>query len=474
MGRRRFKPYELTLDIIDAATDGRAVAKEDEKVIFVEDAVPGDKALVKVFRKQKGIFIGKVTEVIEPSPDRVDPACQHFDVCGGCKWQNMSYEAQAAAKQKQVVEAIQRIGKVPIAEIMPILANETAYGYRNKLEFSFSDKAWLSKEDMHREDIDQRSLGYHVPRIFDKVIQIEECLLQKPIINDIRNELVRYAREHDYPFYNMKSHEGFLRNLAFRTTEANNELMLILIVADDRLDLIDPLFSHLVERFPQVTNWVWIVNQKKNNSYTDLAYRLWRGEPFITEKLGQYSFRISPVSFFQTNPRQAERLYGVVKEFFEETLPEGQSQQPVLYDLYSGTGSIGIFVSKLAKKVVGIEYVEDAIRDARVNVELNELLNFSFYAGDMKKILTDELVSREGSPNVIIADPPRAGMDPKVVQQIIKVAPEYLIYVSCKPATQARDIQLMAAHYDLLKIRPVDMFPQTAHVENVALLKRKA
>ncbi|MEL7531131.1 MAG: 23S rRNA (uracil(1939)-C(5))-methyltransferase RlmD [Bacteroidota bacterium] len=474
MGRRRFIPYEVTLDIIDAATDGRAVAKEDEKVIFVEDAVPGDKALVKVFRKQKGIFIGKVSEVLTPSPDRVEPSCKHFDVCGGCKWQNMSYEAQTAAKHKQVVEAIQRIGKVPIGEILPILSNETAYGYRNKLEFSFSDKAWLSKADMQREDIDQRSLGYHVPRIFDKIIQIEECLLQKPIVNDIRNEVVRYGREHDYPFYNMKSHEGFLRNLAFRTTEANGELMVILIVADDRLDLVDPMFSHLVERFPQVTNWVWIVNPKKNNSYTDLPYRIWRGEPFITEKLGEYQFRISPVSFFQTNPRQAERLYGVVKDFLKETLPTDQSQHPVIYDLYSGTGSIGIFVSELAQKVVGIEYVEDAIRDARVNVELNELPNFSFYAGDMKKILTDELVSREGSPNLIIADPPRAGMDPKVVKQILKVAPEYLIYVSCKPATQARDIQLMAEQYDLLKIQPVDMFPQTAHVENVALLKRKA
>lgn len=473
MGRRRFQPYEVTLDILDAATDGRAVAKEEEKVIFVEDAVPGDRAVVKVFRKQKGIYIGNVSELITPSPDRVEPACKHFDVCGGCKWQNMSYEAQAKAKHQQVVDAITRIGKVEIGEILPVLANETPYHYRNKLEFSFSDKAWLKKEDIGREDIDQRSLGYHVPRIFDKVIQIEECLLQKPIVNDIRNELVSYCREHDYAFYNMKTHEGFLRNLAFRTTEANGELMVILIVADDSLDLIDPVFTHLMERFPQVTNWVWIVNPKKNNSYTDLPYRIWQGSPFITEKLGDYQFRISPVSFFQTNPRQAERLYGVVKDFMAQTLPEGQSQHPVVYDLYSGTGSIGIFVSELAQKVVGIEYVEDAIKDARVNIELNGLSNFSFYAGDMKKILTDELVDREGSPNVIIADPPRAGMDPKVVTQILKVAPEYIIYVSCKPATQARDLQVMSEQYELLKIQPVDMFPQTAHVENVALLKRK-
>ncbi|MFK7922121.1 MAG: 23S rRNA (uracil(1939)-C(5))-methyltransferase RlmD [Bacteroidia bacterium] len=474
MGRRRFQPYEVTLDIIDAATDGRAVAKEEEKVIFVEDAVPGDRAVVKVFRKQKGIYIGKVSELITPSPDRVEPDCKHFDVCGGCKWQNMSYEAQANAKHQQVVDAIQRIGKVPIGEILPVLANETPYHYRNKLEFSFSDKAWLKKEDMEREDIDQRSLGYHVPRIFDKVIQIKECLLQKPIVNDIRNELLSYCREHDYAFYNMKSHEGFLRNLAFRTTEANGELMVILIVADDRLDLVEPVFTHLAERFPQVTNWVWVVNPKKNNSYTDLPYRIWQGSPFITEELGGYQFRISPVSFFQTNPRQAERLYGVIKDFMAQSLPEGQSQHPVVYDLYSGTGSIGIFVSELAQKVVGIEYVEDAIKDARVNVELNDISNFSFYAGDMKKILTDELVDREGKPDLIIADPPRAGMDPKVVTQILKVAPEYIIYVSCKPATQARDLQLMAEQYELLKIQPVDMFPQTAHVENVALLKRKA
>ena len=472
MGRKRFQPFETTLEILDASSDGRAIAKEEDKVIFVEDAVPGDYATIKVFRRQKGIYIGKISNLIRPSSHRISPACKHFAICGGCKWQNMSYEAQIAAKQQQVTDAIGRIGKVSVGEVRPIVGNETPYFYRNKLEFSFSDKAWLSKEDIGREDIDHRSLGYHVPRIFDKVIQIEECLLQKPLINDIRNSLLHWCRKHDYAFYNMKTHEGFLRNLAFRTSEGG-EIMLILIVAEDRPDLINPLFQYLANEYPAVSSWVWIVNPKKNNSYTDLAFKVWQGEPYITEQLGSFQFRISPVSFFQTNPRQAKRLYDVVRSYLESTLPSPQSSHPVVYDLYSGTGSIGIYVSDLAQKIVGIEYVEDAIRDARINVQLNKLAHFSFYAGDMKKILTDELLEREGSPNVIIADPPRQGMDPKVVQQILKIAPDHLIYVSCKPATQARDLHLMQEDYEVVSMQAVDMFPQTAHVENVALLRRK-
>ena len=475
MGRkRRFQAFTSNLKIEKASNDGRSIGRWEGKVVFVENAVPGDEGEVYIFKQAKGILHGKLDQLTKASSLRTEPKCGHFSLCGGCKWQYMNYEAQLEMKASQVEEDIRRIGKIPIGEIKPILGNDKIFYYRNKLEFSFSNKTWLKKEDLNRDDIDQRALGYHLPRFFDKVLPIEECLLQKPIINDIRNAVLKFSREKDYSFYDYRANTGFLRNLAFRTSDDSGEIMINLIVGEDKSDWVEEIFQHLENKFPQITSFIWVVNEKVNNVYTDLPFRVWKGPAFITEKLGKYQFKISPISFFQTNPGQANALYQLVFDHLQSVLPEGKEKHRIVYDLYSGTGSIGIFVSELAEKIVGIEYVEQATIDAEENVRINGLDQFRFYAGDMKRILSDELINREGQPDVIITDPPRQGMDPKVVSRILKLAPKHIIYVSCKPATQARDMSLLAEKYDLVSIQPVDMFPHTAHVENVALLSRKS
>ncbi len=472
---RRIKPYDIEgVEVVDAASDGRAVIRHNERVIFVEQAIPGDILDVFVYRKRKKALIGRITRLITPSPHRIEPGCEHFGICGGCKWQMMSYEAQLQFKQKQVTDAMERIAKVEVEKSSPILGAESPYFYRNKLEFSFSARPWLTTEQIASEGVfDKPALGFHVPGVFDKVVDINSCLLQKPLVNDIRNALRDLAISEEIPFYDIKSHEGFLRELMFRTSESTGEMMVMLIVAKADLQMVERLFKPLSVQFPEVTSWIWMHNPKLNNSYSDLPYQVWKGPAFIVENLGGFDFRISPTSFFQTNPKQADKLYGVVKRMLKEVLPEGKEKHRRVYDLYAGTGSIGIFVSDLAEKIVGIEYVESSIADAWKNVKLNGLENFSFYAGDMKKILSEELMQKEGKADVVICDPPRAGMDPPVVEQLLKAAPRHIIYVSCKPATQARDIDLMKEDYRLAEIQPVDMFPHTAHVENVALLVRK-
>lgn len=473
MGRsRRIKPFLAEMTLIDAAAEGWAIARHEERVIFVEGGVPGDVAMVYVYRKHKKQLFGRIETLIEPSPARIEPSCEHFEVCGGCKWQMMTYAHQLKFKQKLVEDAFERIAKVEPKEKMPILGSESDYYYRNKLEFTFSNKAWLTKAQIDSgEIIDQRVAGFHVARIFDKVINIQNCLLQKAIINDIRNEIRKYAREQNWPFYNIRENEGLLRSLIFRTTEHEDQLMVVMVIAEERQDVIDELFSHLETKFPQITHFLWIHNPKLNSSYYDLPFRLWKGSEYVVERLDNFYFQISPTSFFQTNPNQAKRLYDIVKSMLKEVMPEGQNKHHTVYDLYSGTGSIGIFVSGLAAHIVGIEYVESSIADAWKNVALNKLSHFSFYAGDMQKVLTPDLVKKEGHPDVIITDPPRAGMDPKVVKRVLEIAPKHIIYVSCKPATQARDIALLSEKYELVRIQPVDMFPQTAHVENIALLR---
>lgn len=471
---RRLNPFTAEMHLIDAASDGRAVARHEGRVIFVERGVPGDVAQIHVFQKQKKMLIGRIESLVQPSESRIEPICAHFGVCGGCKWQMMAYETQLFFKQKQVEDAFSRIAKVEVGEVLPILPSEETFHYRNKLEFTFSNKAWLTLEQVRSEQqFEQRVLGFHTSRAFDKIIDIDTCHLQRPVINDIRNAVRDFARTEGISFFDIRSHEGFLRNLVFRTSEHTGELMVVLIVSRNEPDTIDFIFTHLAERFPEITNLLWIHNDKANSSFSDLPFRAWKGTDYITERMGFFDFRISPTSFFQTNPRQAVRLYEVVKSWLKASLPEGKSRHEVVYDLYSGTGSIGIFVAELAAHIVGVEYVDPAVADARENVRLNGLEHFSFHAGDMKKILTPEFVEAEGRPDVIIADPPRAGMDPKVVQRILEIAPPYIIYVSCKPATQARDIELMRAQYEVLAIQPVDMFPQTAHVENVAWLRRR-
>ncbi len=464
------------MTLVDAATDGRSLARHEGEVIFVEGGVPGDVADVHVFGKQKKVMVGRIERLITPSKDRTEPRCDHFDQCAGCKWQQMSYEAQTRFKEKQVKDTLHRIGKVQIKEFLPILGCDQVFEYRNKLELSFSVAPWLTAREKELDARpDNRVLGFHAPRFFDKVLNIEQCHLQIDLHNQIRNELRRFAREKDIPFYNIREHTGFLRTLTMRTSLHNHEFMVILVVAEDDPNRIDEIFSHLSEQFPDITSFVWVHNQKLNSSYNDLPYRVWSGPAFLTEQLGGYDFRIRPISFFQTNPKQAEALYGVVRSFLQETLPAETDQHSVLYDLYSGTGSIGIFVEKLAQKIVGIEYVDSAVKDAWENVRINQLdeSRFSFYAGDMRKILVPELVQKEGKPDVIIADPPRQGMDAKVVDRILDIGPEHIIYVSCKPATQARDLNLMDRFYEVLKCQPVDMFPHTAHVENVVLLRKR-
>ncbi|MDX2283323.1 MAG: 23S rRNA (uracil(1939)-C(5))-methyltransferase RlmD [Bacteroidia bacterium] len=473
---RKIDPYTVKLDLADAATDGRAIARHDNWVVFVEGGVPGDVADVEIYRKESKVLVGRVRKIHAPSAHRVQPACRHFGDCGGCKWQYMSYDAQLAYKENQILNIFRRIGKVEVGEALPILGCEAPYYYRNKLEFSFSTRAWIPKRDLNRPiQHDHRVLGYHAPRFFDKVLDIEECMLQTPVVNRIRNRIRDYAREQELSFYDIHAHTGLLRNIVFRTSVHTGEVMLILVVGENEPAQVDALFRVLEAEFPEITQFVWVFNPKWNSVYTDQPYQIWKGTPYYTEHLGPYQFRIRPVSFFQTNPRQAERLYQVVKDFLREALPAGQERFRLLYDLYAGTGSIGIFVSDLAEKIVGVEYVQDAVNDAWENVRVNQLdeARFSFYAGDMRHLLNERLEQAEGRPDIIVADPPRQGMDPQVVRELLRLRPPHILYVSCKPATQARDLYLMREWYEVVRIQPVDMFPHTAHVENVALLRRR-
>ncbi|MFK7968870.1 MAG: 23S rRNA (uracil(1939)-C(5))-methyltransferase RlmD [Bacteroidia bacterium] len=472
----RLKPYTIEkAEIVATASDGYGIVKTDGKVTFIPYAVPGDIADVLINRKKRKLFFGEITQMHEPSPDRTEPRCEHFGLCGGCKWQMMTYAKQLRIKQQQVTDAMERVGKVEAKEKRDILGVVEPWFYRNKLEFSFSAKPWLTREQIASGEVfDEPALGFHVPGVFEKVFTVKKCHLQREIVNDIRNAVHAFGTENDIPFYDIKAHTGFLRQLMFRTSEATGELMVVLVVGKNEPKTIEKVFKHLEANFDEhISSYVWIHSDKLNSSFSDLPYTTWKGPAYITEKLDDYAFHISPTSFFQTNPKQAHVLYSVVRDWMKEFLPEGQEQWNTVYDLYSGTGSIGIFVSKLAKKLVGIEYVQSSVDDAHRNVALNGLEGkFSFYAGDMKKLLDDALVAKEGRPELIIADPARAGMDPAVIDQLLKIAPDHIIYVSCKPATQARDIALLETQYELMRIQPVDMFPHTAHVENVAWLKR--
>ena len=475
MGRKKLRPFIAEFTILDAATDGRAVAKKDDRVIFIPRGVPGDLMEVEVYKREKKAWVGRMVRLLEPSNDRIAPRCQHFGNCGGCKWQMMAYTAQLRYKQKQVQDNFDRIAKVEVGECLPIMGVEEPYFYRNKLEFTFGSKAWLTTEQIaQRAQVEHRVLGFHAPGFFDKILDIHTCYLQDPLVDEVRNALREFVHKENIPFYHVKEHTGYLRNLVFRNAQATGEWMLLLIVAEDKPAWIDKIFTFIAESFPQLDNLVWIVNEKLNSSYSDLPSKTWKGNGYITEKLGNRSFQVSPTSFFQTNTRQAERLYSVIKQWMQALLPMGTSRFGCVYDLYTGTGSIALYVADLAKKIVGIEYVDSSIKDAQKNVALNAVnTQFSFHAGDMKKLLTPELVAAEGKPELIISDPPRQGMDPKVVKRLLEIGAPYLIYVSCKPSTQARDVALLAEAYEVVKIQPVDMFPQTAHVENIALLKHR-
>jgi 23S rRNA (uracil1939-C5)-methyltransferase len=464
LSRKQKLLTDLAID--DAANDGQGVGRYDGRVVFVKGAVPGDVVDVKAKPKKKTMMEGKIVALKQASPDRVTPRCEHFGVCGGCKWQQLAYEQQLAYKEKQVLDQLQRIGGLDSLPAEPILPAPAQLHYRNKVEYTFSNKRWLTTEEIATgANFDQRTLGYHVAGFFDKLIDIERCYLHQDRLNAVRNRIRELGRAWAIPFYDIKQHTGVLRNLVFRTSDATGEVMLNLILGEDRPELVEQLFGQLAEEFPFITSWIWMHNPKKNDSYTDLPYTVWAGPSYITEYLGGYAFQISPVSFFQTNSAQAERLYYVAYELLGGPVD-------TLYDLYCGTGSLGIYCSDKARRVVGIEVVPEAVSDAARNAQLNQLSHLTFHTGATQALLRPELAEAFGAPQAVLMDPPRAGVPEQALQRLKALAPERIVYVSCKPSTQARDIALLTPDYSVQKVQPVDMFPQTAHVENVVLLQR--
>ncbi len=456
------------VEIIDTSAEGKSVAKHEGLVIFCEGGVPGDIVDINIYRKKNKLAEAKVIEIKKASEYRVTPICKHFGVCGGCKWQSMSYDAQLKFKQKFVSDALIRIGKLDIPEILPIFKNEDAYFYRNKLEFSFSNKKWLTEQQIKTDEevIDKNALGFHIPGRFDKVLDIDECFLQPDPSNQIRNEVRDYAAKNNLTFFDIRDKGGFLRTLMIRIT-GTGEIMVVVAVYDWLEKELFALLDHLKQKFPQITSLQYVHNPKGNDSMDGLEIKSYSGRAFIYEEMEGLKFKISPKSFYQTNSQQAYNLYKITREF------AGLTGNELVYDLYTGTGTIANFVARTCKKVIGVEYIEDAVRDARENSKANNIENTFFTSGDMKDVLTDDFIKQHGTPDVIITDPPRAGMHEDVVKVILNANPQKVVYVSCNPATQARDLALMAHQYNVVKIQPVDMFPQTAHVENVVLLERK-
>ncbi len=466
--KKNRRPLLNNIEIIDIAAEGKALGKFDEKVVFVTKVIPGDVVDVQVTRKRSKFFEGYPVTYHKLSDDRVEPFCEYFGVCGGCKWQMLPYEHQLKYKEREVINNLQRIGKVELAETSPIIPSPKDRYYRNKMEYTFSDRRWISDEELKSgEKIENRNgVGLHIPGMFDKVLDIKECHLQPEPSNAIKNAIRDYAFENKLEFFNLKKQEGFLRSLIIRTTSIDETMVIISFFQEDE-EARENLLTHLTDKFPEVTSWMYVINPKGNDTITDLDVKLFKGRDHIYEELEDLRFKIGPKSFFQTNTEQALNLYQITREY------AGLTGEEVVYDLYTGTGSIANFVARNAKKVVGIEYVPEAIADANINSEINSITNTVFMAGDMKDLLTDELFEEHGAPDVIITDPPRAGMHSDVVQTILNANAKRVVYVSCNSATQARDLQLMDEKYKVVKVQPVDMFPQTHHVENVVLLERR-
>lgn len=467
MARKRRKlPLYEGVKIIDVAAEGKSIAKVDGLTLFVPFTIPGDVVDVQPFRKRKKFAEGRVERFVEYSPDRVEPVCEHFGVCGGCKWQMLPYELQLKHKQQQVVDNLTRIGKVELPEITPILGAPDTTFYRNKLEFTFSNKRWLTQEEIEsdKEFSQMNALGFHVPGMFDKVLNINTCWLQTDLSNQIRNSVREYCLEHEFEFFDLREQTGLMRTLVIRTT-STGELMVIVVFFKDDEEKREMLMKHLSDTFPQITSLQYIINEKRNDSYTDQEVITWKGNDSIYEEMEGLRFKIGPKSFYQTNSQQAYNLYKVVRDFAQ------LSEDDLVYDLYTGTGTIANFVARDVKKVIGIEYVEEAIVDARVNSEANGIDNTLFFAGDMKDILNREFIVEHGRPDVLITDPARPGMHDDVIDTILFANPKRIVYVSCNPATQARDLSLLGEKYKVTRVQPVDMFPHTHHVENVVLLE---
>lgn len=454
--------------ITGVAAEGKAVARVNDLVVFVPFVAPGDIVDIQLTRKKNSYAEGIAARFKKYADERATPFCRHFGVCGGCKWQHLPYETQIRYKQQQVIDNLTRIGKVQIGEILPIKGSQQTTYYRNKLEFSFSNKKWLTGEQVESDEKfdNMNAVGFHIPGMFDKVLDIQECWLQSELSDKIRNSIRDYCLSHEgYPFFDLRRQEGFMRTLMIRTA-TTGDLMVVLVFYHEDEEHRKALLKYVADSFPEITSLLYIINEKCNDTLTDQKVFVYRGSDYIFEEMEDLRFKVGPKSFYQTNSRQAHVLYSVVRDFAALTGKE------LVYDLYTGTGTIANFISRNAQRVIGIEYVPEAIEDAKVNSSLNKISNTEFIAGDMKDILTESFIAEHGRPDVIITDPPRAGMHNDVINTILSASPKRIVYVSCNPATQARDLGLLCTKYRVLKIQPVDMFPQTQHVENVALLEK--
>ena len=470
MGKRRTEKIVFeNVEVLDAGAKGVSVAKApDGKVIFLPNVVPGDVVDIQTLKKRKAYYEGKATKIHSFSEHRTEPVCEHFGVCGGCKWQNMKYEQQLFYKNQEVQNNLKRIGKIELPEFEEILGSKEQFFYRNKMEFGFSNARWMTDEEIQsgKEFDNKNALGFHIPRMWDKILDIEKCHLQQDPSNAIRNEVRSFANEHNLTFFNPREHSGLLRTLMIRTASTGEIMVLIQFFENDKKN-IELILNHLGEKFPAITSLLYVVNSKPNDTIYDQEVVLFKGREYILEEMEGLHFSVNAKSFYQTNSDQAYELYKITREF------AGLTGNELVYDLYTGTGTIAQFVSKQAKKVIGVEAVPDAIKDAKANAVRNNITNCEFFVGDMKNVFNDEFIAQHGQPDIIITDPPRDGMHKDVVAQILKIAPQKVVYVSCNSATQARDLALMDETYKVTRVRPVDMFPQTHHVENVVLLEKR-
>ncbi|ALJ03685.1 RNA methyltransferase [Pseudalgibacter alginicilyticus] len=469
MSRRNKNKVFTNIEVIDAGAKGKTIGKApDGKIIFLPNAVPGDVVDVQTFKARKAYYEGKATVFHTFSNKRTEPACEHFGTCGGCKWQNMAYEHQLFYKQKEVTNNLTRIGHIELPEVTPILGSKKQYFYRNKMEFSFSDSRWLTIEEVQSdEDLgDRNALGFHIPGMWDKILDVKKCHLQTDPSNAIRNAVKEFGLKHNLEFFNTRNQTGLLRTMMIRTSSTGNVMVMIQFYKDDKTKR-ELLLDFIAETFPQITSLQYVINEKANDTIYDQEVICYKGHDHIFEEMEGLKFKINAKSFYQTNSDQAFELYKITREF------AGLTGNELVYDLYTGTGTIAQFVAKKAKKVIGVEAVPDAILAAKENAQLNQINNVEFFVGDMKHVFNAEFINKHGQPDVIITDPPRDGMHKDVVQQILNIAPEKIVYVSCNSATQARDLALMDATYKVIKTQAVDMFPQTFHVENVVLLKKR-
>ncbi len=475
MRNKKLLPILENVNVIDASSDGQSVGRVDDFVVFIKGAVPGDIVDVQVTRKKNKFREGKAIAIHQFSDKRTESVCSHFGVCGGCKWQNMKYDWQLFYKQKQVSDALTRLIKIELPEIQKIIPSKNIYHYRNKLEYTFSNKKWLTEEQIQDKDlafgeglgeISRNALGFHIPGSFDKILNIDTCYLQEEPSNAIRNEIKKYAIENKLTFFDLREQIGFLRNIIIRSTSTGEWMLIVCFHYDDKAE-IEKLLNHVSGAFPQITSLQYVINPKRNDTISDLEIKVFKGNDSIYESMEDLKFKIGAKSFYQTNSDQAYKLYKVTRDF------AAIKNTDIVYDLYTGTGTIANFVAHQAKKVVGVEYVPAAIEDAKINSQINNIHNTLFYAGDMKDVLNDAFIKDNGKPDIIITDPPRAGMHDDVTKKILEISPQRIVYVSCNPATQARDLQMLDEKYTVTKVQPVDMFPQTHHVENVVLLELK-